>query len=345
MLYIYVVLIAFLCLKLEASYAFLVQTGLVEVPQIAVVFENMSDSEKIVKLIAEYEGSGVYTRDSLKAFAKKLDEVVPGGDLKADPNELKKMFPKELLYPLYTAGPNAGYKNVNVPSNRRKVVIDIESDKTPCSSGCECSRDEARTLTNIADWKQSVNLVKCKTIPVNVDRNTIVRDAVRAYKAIDPSHIFHRNIKVTFEGEEPLDSSVTRVDFFVTFFREIIQYHGLFQVNSKGFNIIAPGRPNAKDLDFYEAFGFYLAKLYQNNLTIGQRLSLVIFDFIRTGQISKDLQRLQTWEPNVSSYDSAIQLLKPFQVQLMMIALGFSRACPPNLLFNHRTDSFENEFI
>lgn len=222
-------------------------------------------------------------------------------------------------------------------------------------------------------------------LPVNVSRSSIVTDAVASYRAFDripymaPYKLFHRNILVNFIGEIGLDAGGLLREFFSVFFRQIIESSGLFTLNSHGYVVISPGRTSLEDLAAYEAFGFYLAKSFQNNNSIGCHFSTLITQMIKFGEIFFDnLIEFETWDPHFASSLRALATMPDedlrdynfrdinpkfpsivlksslvplfsaakvqnfinsnFRAQLLMICLGFARACPVHLLAKSNID-------
>ena len=237
-----------------------------------------------------------------------------------------------------------------------------------------------RIPRDLDEWKRSLtddnNYIK---LPINIKRSSIITDSVQAYKDLDripyiiPRHLFNRNIKVTYIDEAGDDYGGLRNEFFTLFFNEIIRNSGLFAFNSEGFMVLTPERTSQEDLDTYEAFGFYLAKAFQNNALVGCHFADIIVEMIKFGQLKfNSLTSLESWDSQLASslkiienlpsnelkyYDfndldpgypsytvtslnvSIFTIIKfrneivhNFQVQLLMITLGFVRACPGHLL-------------
>jgi hypothetical protein len=235
-----------------------------------------------------------------------------------------------------------------------------------------------RIPRDLDDWKRSINITNEK-LPIRIGRSSIISDAVEAYKNIDripfiiPRHLFNINIKVTFIGEDGVDYGGPRNEFFSLFFRSIIQNSGLFALNSEGYVTISPDRTSIEDLDTYEAFGFYLAKAFQNNFSIGCHFAQIIVELIKFGKLQfNSLDLLESWDSQLNSILKSMEMLSSdelrnynfndinpehpslvvtpfnvknftiekfryeiisnFQIQLLMITLGFVRACPGHVI-------------
>lgn len=182
-------------------------------------------------------------------------------------------------------------------------------------------------------------------------------------------HLYYRNIQV--EMETGIDMGGPRNEFFTVFFQELIENSPYFYKNPEGNVVLTPGLTSSYDLDVYEAFGFYLAKALQNGVPVEAQFSEVILDMIQLGKlVFTDIKLMESWDAEVaqslrmlsqlsdsdlrfcnftdicSTYPSiscsranvkifnALKMaysLKDFKIQLVMISLGFIRACPPHI--------------
>ena len=314
-----------------------------ESPFIVLIYPNESLSTQVAHMLQEYENAGDFSRPAIDGFLERFRVRFPG----------------------------SWYDRNVIISQRSSDTITISS---VCSNPFISSELDSYLPNNLNQWN---DFITSRTLPINVRRSFIVEDAVKAYKDLDhitnPNHLFNRNIKVTFVDEAGVDQGGLRNEFFSIFFREVIENSGLFALNSEGYIIVATGRTFLKDFDIYEAFGFYLAKAFQNKIPVGCQFADIIIDMIKYGAISfTNLDLLQSWDPKLASglrsleglsstdlssfnfddLDSdfpSIQLTRDnvrifnmiqfqneinskFRNQLVMIVLGFTRACPAHLL-------------
>jgi hypothetical protein len=188
----------------------------------------------------------------------------------------------------------------------------------------EDDNDEKRIFTSAVDWVSSSYKCKSYTLPISINsRETFVEDAVRSYKALDripftaPYHLFHRNLLVHFnERPESVGVVENRNLFFQMFFDEALRTNRYFTRNQQGALVISKSdRLYEEDLDFYEAFGFFLAKGFQN-ASINTKLNIHP-QIITAIQIGKTIGIPSKW-----------------RVQVTMMTLGFVRACPAYILEN-----------
>lgn len=183
--------------------------------------------------------------------------------------------------------------------------------------------------------------------------------------------LHYRNIEVKLEAG--YDNGGPRAEFLSLFFNEIIYNSPYFSINPHGYVVLAPGKTSLNDLSVYEAFGFYLAKAVQNEVPINAKLSKIITEIIRLGKLhlydpniikswdlefGNSLKALEQYDDEaLSQFDfkdifdfflphpctqsnlkaflnyKMLNFLQNFNSQLIMIGLGFIRACPPKVAF------------
>jgi hypothetical protein len=186
--------------------------------------------------------------------------------------------------------------------------------------------DEKQSFSNILDWMSSIGKFSSDKIPITINsQETIIKDAVSSFKAIDsipntaPYHLFQQNLLVHFNKDPScINSDLKRNYFFMEFSKKVLQTDRYFTRNAQGFLLITENQYlYDEDLDFYEAFGFFLAKAFQNNISpaFGLRLHPRIVKSIQTGKTDG--------------------IPKYMRTQIIMLTLGFVRACPAHILEKH----------
>ena len=358
-----ILLFAFLiCVYASATPFAIFNTHNQEIPIILFRYPEGIDADANIfsQVLTDYNEAGNYSRRDLEGLLNRLMIRFPGSSFIDDPRAMASFIPADQVESLLAA-------SIHLASNT--------SHEDP----------DARHPRDLEDWKRFSTAPNVVSLPVKVRRSFIVEDAVLSYKELDhipkliPIHLFNRNIKVKFADEAGEDHGGLRNDFFTLFFLKAIENSGLFALNSEGYVIVAPGRTYLEDLDTYEAFGFYLAKAFQNNVPVGCQFAKIIIEMIKYGQLSFDsLDLLASWDPELTSglksfvnlsqadlfffnfkdinplypsirvtRDNAAlynvikmqnEINSNYRVQLVMIALGFSRACPSYLLAKSNID-------
>lgn len=219
-------------------------------------------------------------------------------------------------------------------------------------------------LGSVHEWKEIIYNQKDRFIEISVRRSNIVQDAVKAYKELHstpgtiPRHLMLRRLVVRFENEPGNQMR----EFLVLFTAEIIEKYKLFSYNPQGFLVLNSEEVDLTEdvLDMYEAFGFFSAKAFQIDLSIGKCNSypLIFIKMLKQGHLKnlkvgdfdsydkKFIAHLRSSTPEAQLHDKIKNHYRTkMQVQLIMITLGFVRACPGGLiardLFN---SSFANLF-
>lgn len=351
----YLLLLAVLKCVLVSSASVLLLTNNPDREIIIFDFPENSNLYLASQFVASFYSDGDYSESSINSFVQILTAIYPGFSFRSfSRNNLTE---EEIM---------------NILGNSARVGVEELDTRMP---------------RGLDDWKLSINRPSAK-LPIKVKRSSIISDAVQAYKDLDripfiiPRHLFNRNIKVTFIDEAGEDYGGLRNEFFSLFFRNIIENSGLFAVNSEGYVIVAKERASVEDLDMYEAFGFYLAKAFQNNVPIGYHLAQLIAELIKFGKFKiKNLDLLESWDYQLNSslrslsYMSSDELsdynfkdinpryaslavnpmnvkmftvakfrneiISNYQAQLLMIVVGFVRACPGHLLATSDIDLAE----
>lgn len=273
-----------------------------ELPIIGVHVPSRAIESNFLGMMVDYHNLPVFSPDVLDHFMKSASISCPGVVFITDQAALLSIVPIKRVVAAFHI---ANVTDDTVFAEYFSFHFGPNGSRDHIHSGhvCYSKMFENRTIYTIADWKESLNVVLCTSLPVSVNRRSIIPTAVESFMALDkqpffaPHQLFHRNLEVKFVGEEGLDQGGLRNEFFSLFFQEIIENSGLFTLNSQGYVVISSNRTSLEDLDTYEAFGFYLAKAFQNNIPIGCQFSELLVDMIRSGKLDfSNLNRLETWD-------------------------------------------------
>lgn len=306
-----------------------------QLPMLLIRLPDPEFESKFDLMRTAYYEHGNFCNDRIQQFIQEVSVNCPGSCFVNDQLAIISLIPSVRVTSAFAAAKANISPYLEIITNDRKLA-----PRSANSAACPCQHFENRFALNIEDWKESSNFVNCEYLPVTVKPQSLVKDAVASYKAFDripflnPFHLFHRSIRVNYKDEMIGEILVKRSQFYADFFRELIESSGLFIVNEHGFISIAPGIPSQEDLDTYEAFGFYLAKAFQNGHAFGYQFSPVITEMLKFGK----LQSI-TESKSASANHLEFKFFESIDhVQLLMLALGFSRACPAHLLAKYKID-------
>lgn len=264
----------FLFLKYISATAYqLFETENLEIPVILLKFPDVTSALQAGSLLRDYKVAVNFSKSAIEDVLRRCLERYPGSSYVVDiPTIIQNSC-------------------ANVGNYIRSYIFRL---MTSSENGLD-----ALILNDLNEWKLILTFPFIKFLPIEIRRFSILEDAVKAYKDLDripfiiPRNLFNRNIKVDFVDEVGEDQGGLRNEFF----SEIIEKSGLFTLNSDGFVALTPGRTSPHDLDTYEAFGFYLAKAFQNDLPIGYHLAQIIADMIKFGQLKfTNLDLLESWD-------------------------------------------------